>query len=468
MRKKIFFVLFFLTLIFTRFYNLEHTARFTEDESGFLVRVHQIFVERKITLVGQVNETGTKVFSSLSVYMLLPFAVLGKFDPASVFYGAAFWGVVTGLALLYIVKIVNPKLLIISSLLILFLFPLVQTCMWAWNPNFIPLWIGLGILCYLQKKDIFYFFTGLFFGLSVHQHYYALFGVAFFSFIISIEAFLNKNFKKTFYLGFGIFLTLLPFIIFDLRHSPGIFLLGASGQAQTFQISQISKNLPTFTFETFKYYTQSNVFAVFLLISTVLGLWHDVVNKSKALIFILPGIFQISAISALGSYYPHYLFPVIVFYFVYLIYPRQKFGRVVSLSSIILLVIGGIISFIPLSRNAPVGPDLTTVKKIDWVLEERISRGDIKNVNIAVLGSVDNNTYGRKYRDLLLVPNNYTLSSSDDYSKSDYLFVVSTQEEEKVRTDPSHDMQNFRNGSLLGKWEVDSGGWVVYLFGKGS
>ena len=79
MRKKIFFVLFFLTLIFTRFYNLEHTARFTEDESGFLVRVHQIFVERKITLVGQVNETGTKVFSSLSVYMLLPFAVLGKF-----------------------------------------------------------------------------------------------------------------------------------------------------------------------------------------------------------------------------------------------------------------------------------------------------------------------------------------------------------------------------------------------------
>ena len=185
MRKKIFFVLFFLTLIFTRFYNLEHTARFTEDESGFLVRVHQIFVERKITLVGQVNETGTKVFSSLSVYMLLPFAVLGKFDPASVFYGAAFWGVVTGLALLYIVKIVNPKLLIISSLLILFWFPLVQTGRWAWNPNFIPLWIGLGILCYLQKKDIFYFFTGLFFGLSVHQHYYALFGVAFFSFIIA-------------------------------------------------------------------------------------------------------------------------------------------------------------------------------------------------------------------------------------------------------------------------------------------
>ena len=102
-------IIFLFLLIFSRFYNIPFTARFTEDESGFLVRVHEIYQERKITLVGQVNEQGTKVFGSLSVYLLLPFAFLGKFNPISVFYGAAFWGVITGIVLLYLSLLINKK-----------------------------------------------------------------------------------------------------------------------------------------------------------------------------------------------------------------------------------------------------------------------------------------------------------------------------------------------------------------------
>jgi hypothetical protein len=48
-------------LVCSRFYNVAFTARFTQDESGFLVRTHQIYEEKKLTLIGQVNEQG-KVF----------------------------------------------------------------------------------------------------------------------------------------------------------------------------------------------------------------------------------------------------------------------------------------------------------------------------------------------------------------------------------------------------------------------
>ncbi len=71
-------ILYLVILLFTRFYQVAYTARFTQDESGFLVRLHQIYDERKITLIGQVNDQG-KVFGSLTVYLLLPFAIIGDF-----------------------------------------------------------------------------------------------------------------------------------------------------------------------------------------------------------------------------------------------------------------------------------------------------------------------------------------------------------------------------------------------------
>src|SRR5258708_3197960 len=216
---------FILVLVFSRFYNVPHTARFTEDESGFLVRLHQIFEERKLTLVGQVNEQGTKVFGSLSIYLFMVFAILGNFNPISVFYGAAFWGVITVIVMFYLGKIINKRLIWIFGVLLLVWFPLLQMGRWAWNPNFIPLWVALGIICYIKSKNFFFsFLTGVFFGLSIHQHYYAIFGTSVFIFIIAVDALLRKNIKNFFLPGIGFVLTLLPFLIFDLRHRPGLFI----------------------------------------------------------------------------------------------------------------------------------------------------------------------------------------------------------------------------------------------------
>jgi hypothetical protein len=457
-------LLYLFLLFFTRFYNLDNTARFGEDESGFLVRMHQIYKERKLTLVGQVNEQGTKVFSSLSIYLLLPFAIIGKFDPVSTFYGAAFWGILTVLVMLLLSRLINKKFIIFSAVLLLVWFPLLQTGRWAWNPNFVFLWISLGLICYLQNKNISYLFSGIFLGLSVHQHYYAIFPIFLFSFMVFIEAIMKKRLKKVILLNTGILLTLIPFIIFDLRHPPGIFLLGATQQAQGIR-TDFFNNLIPYAYEILKYQTQSALFAniLGLLICLLIGI--DIKNRNRAIIFLLPCLFQIITISLVAGYFFHYFFPIIPFFFVWLISPRRNFGKLFSRLIISILIITGILQVGSQLNNSVVQPNVSTIKKINFLLQKQIQFNNLNNVNIAVLSSPDHNISGRRYRDLLLIPNNFKIKPYEEYSSSDDLFVISANgNEEDIRRDPAFEINYFREGMLKDKWPVEDTNWLVYLF----
>src|SRR5258706_11246625 len=296
---------YFALLLFTRFYNLEHTARFTEDESGFLVRVHQIYLEKKLTLVGQINDQGNKVFSSTTVYLLLPFAAFGSFDPTSVFFGAAFYGVLTSIVMLVLAKKINTKFLWLAAILVLVWFPLVQMGRWAWNPNFIPLWISLGIVCYLQKRPLYYFLSGIFLGLSVHQHYYALFAIAAFTGIVALEAIVQKRWKHAILICLGVFLTLFLFVIFDLRHPPGFFFAGTVTQAQTIHPLQVVQNLTGFSWKVMLHHTQT-VFLALLFALCLIGLSiFDLRKRNKVLLYWAPCAVQFLMIPIIGVYFPH-------------------------------------------------------------------------------------------------------------------------------------------------------------------
>ena len=171
---RFFLILLFLTaLIFTRFYNLEKTARFVWDESSNLVNIHRIYQTKDLTLIGPISEDGNKVFGSLTYYLLLPFAVLGHFDPASTAYGAAFWGTVTAVILFYLSLKINPRLKILSALLITVWWVLLIPSRWAWNPNFLPLWSSLSLLVLFSRIKWRYFLAGLFLAIGLHHHYLA-------------------------------------------------------------------------------------------------------------------------------------------------------------------------------------------------------------------------------------------------------------------------------------------------------
>jgi hypothetical protein len=149
----------------------------------------------------------------------------------------------------------------------------------------------------------------------------------------------------------------------------------------------------------------------------------DVIVRSKSLFFLLPAIFQILAIALVGTYFPHYFFAVIPFFLVWEFYPRSGFARTLQTASITLLVIGSLLTFSPLITSTPVEPDLESVTKIGDLIKNEITTKELKNVNISVLASDDHNTFGRKYRDILLVPGNIQIMSPGEYAITDNLFV---------------------------------------------
>lgn len=454
--------LYTLLLLFTRFYNVGYTARFTQDESGFLVRAHQIYEERKLTLIGQVNEQG-KVFGSLSIYMLLPFAFLGDFDPRAMFYGAAFWGGLTSTILLILVYKINSKMLIPAALLTIFWFPLLQTGRWAWNPNFVPFWIGLGIFFYLQQKNWGYILTGICLGLAVHHHYYAIFAGGFFALLAGIELLIKRQPIATAGIWGGFFATLLPFVIFDLRHPPGLFFRGAStqGNALSFTTSFWSD-----TGKIFDYFIQADFLIGIVIFLFALLIVIDLKQRSKALLFLAPIFFQRIMLSLVAPYFFHYYLAIIPFLIFWLAYPRKELGRIISSVGMWILIFGSLFQVIPLLTRPPVVPDLPTQVVIADTIKQDLVTRKLKNVNVAVLASDDHDVQADKYRDILLGRDSIHFDTHDEYFHSDHLYVISSSDEQTLRQDPAPEIANFRTGPLQQKFPIAKTEWFVYHFSR--
>lgn len=472
-QKKALIFLFLVFLVFTRFYNLDSSATFFWDQTIFLVKIHQYFIEKRITLIGAVSEDGSTVWSSLTNYMLMPFAILGNFDPLSTTVGASFFGFLTGLLILLMARLINKKMILWAAILVIIWFPLIETSRWAWNPNLIPFGLTLGIIFYRYKKAISLFLSGLSFGLTAHFHYLALIAVGVFTFLTTALALKRKTFRLHLCLFLGLFVAILPFIIFDLRHPPGLFLTRflyfSQTQIEPSLVAFLIRVLGNFRLVLF-YYTHSIILEILLGLLVFLLLVYDIKKKSQAMIFAAPWFFQIVAIAFIKNSFIHYFLPGLVFFITWVIYPRKKVGEWLSKLVFGTLIIGSLFTIIPQIQTNPYvdkawQPNIRIVREITSTMEETIKNEGLKNVNVAVLGSQDVNTYGLKYRNLLLIKD-INLLSRDEYFTSDCLFVVSQSSEDQVREDPAPEMHKFRNGQLKGSWTFNNSDWALYLFGR--
>lgn len=457
---------FLLALIFSRFYNLDRTARFLWDESSDLVNIHQIYVEKKLTLVGPISEDGSKVFGSLTYYMLLPFAFLGKFDPISTAYGAVFWGILTGILIFYLVFQINKRVVWIAAPLIILWYPLAETGRWAWNPNLIPFWVTLSLIFFLKKSSLSNFLSGLFIGLSIHHHYLAVFAAAGLGIIVIIESLKDKEINKLFAFAAGLILTVIPFVIFDLRHPPGLFLSrilyfnNLTGGGST-----ITENFIQVLLGTLQYFTQS-LFLKFLLGFSLLALIvNDFKENSRALSFIGVFFIQMVGLSFVSGFNTHYILPAIPFFVLYLARPRKGPGKIFSYTALFVLLISSILSFPKQVTKVTWESDIASTRFIAKAVEGEIKDKNLLNANITVLGSDDPNTYGRKYRDLLLI-NNVALKTKGEYEISDSLFVITTSTLEKIRSDAAYEIKYFKNGPLVKDWTVPGSDWKIFLLSR--
>jgi hypothetical protein len=191
----------------------------------------------------------------------------------------------------------------------------------------------------------------------------------------------------------------------------------------------------------------------------------DIKNRSRALLF--AGVFLIQAVgvSFVSNFYNHYILPALPFFIVYVIYPRKNIGKVLSYLCLTILVISSVYSFPKQITEVTWEGNISSTRYISTLIREKIQKDEMKNVNLAVLSSPDPNTYGRKYRDLLLL-NSVDIRTKGEYEISDSLFVITTASLETLKNDPAYEIKYFKNGPLVGEWSVPDSPWKVFLLSK--
>jgi len=458
MKTKIFICILLVLLIFSRFYNLNKTARFLWDESMDLVKVHELFLHPKLTLIGPIPEDNTKVFSSLTYYLFLPFTIIFKFTPISTAYSTAFFGITTIILLNILLHRLKKFNLVLALVSIIFL-PLLTSSRWAWNPNFIPFWQALGFILLYTSIPFHFVLSGLIFGLTIHQHWYALFSCLGLIFFL-IFKFKNRRYVLQFVIG--LFLSILPFIIFDLTHPPGLFItrmlfFSPLSPTKTILFAPILSKLIHLPLNFIAYFfgTQNFVIEILILIIIIIGLFRSSFNS-----LLIPVFFQIIGLSLIsGDTFTHYYLPAALPFLLWLFLNYKNY-----LSKLLLLIIA--ILFLFNIRSTFYNTDWTNNIEATNSIVKYITLNYSSNFNILVIGSPDPNTKGRRYRDLLSL-NDIHPASADDYQNIDTLFVISYQSDwTKLSRDPAYELDNFRVGVPITSINIPNSNWIVYQLSK--
>lgn len=469
-KYKLFFILFLLLGVLLRFVNLGQTARFTRDEASDLNRIHQYWVDKKLTLVGPISADNKKVFSSLTYYMLMPFAVAGDFNPLSVVYGTAFWGLLSLLILLLINHKINKKHFFLVSLLLVSWRPLIVSSRWAWNPHFVIFWISAGILLYFYKTWLSFLAAGFLFSLSIHHHYVSFAAVGIFIFANFLNYLKQKKPGLSLSMVLGFIFGIIPFILFDLRHPPGLFFgkylrLSGTPDIDPRLSSDWFRKLSQAFFETFKLLGIKWQWLAVIVGSLVFWLLiRDFKKKYKrAVIFSLAFISQILVTLVLNNYWERYFYPGLPFFFVWLTLPRKKIGTLVSRILIIIFIAGSLINLPQEIIHTQVQPSINSLNAIVDKIEEIAEDKNIEKTNLAVLSSPDNEPFGDIYRYVLNI-RGIDVDLIGDYTISDKTFIISTAELDVLLEDESSIMDRFKDVGTIEEYPIENYDWKVYWF----
>lgn len=468
--KRILTVVFLILLVFTRVYNIDHTARFTQDESRDLVHMRQIVVDHKLTLVGPISNDNNKVFGSLTYYMVLPFVILLRFSPISPVYGTAFWGILTALLLVGITYKLHRKMLIVVIPLVLTWHPLLETSRWAWNPHYVVFWISLGILLSLWKRPFAYLAAGVALALAFHNHYIALFATGAF---IAAEGFTlirSKQLPTLAALVGGYILPFLPFLAFDLLHPPGLFITtyllgGNTPQTSAFTLMSAVQRIGQAISITLPYLAPVPVVPVILGILLLGLLILDLKERSRHLIWAIPVIVQLLTTIILVHFETRYFLPALPFLFVWLIAPRLNVANYVSKIAMVIILLASFFTVYPELTQTKVPPDIYSLTEATKIMAATIKNPEnkIKNANVAVLSAPDTDPLASKYRDALSLYDIH-LKTSGQYDTSENLFVVSPAGEAQLREDGDYAMKPFKESKLRQVSTIPHSPWKVYWF----
>ncbi len=370
MKKSQFLLLFILLLaLFFRTYQLVERSDFGHDADLYSWIVKDIVVNGHLRLVGQETSAPGIFIGPLFYYLLVPFFILFKMDPASALIALTIIGMLTVISYYFVfTKLFSSKIGLIAAFLYAVL---ISNAVWfdrrlapSTPTNLWTIWYFYTIVMMARGKFHTLPILGILIGLIWHLHIALLPALS----AIPVAILVSKklpNFSQTLKFFLSLFITLLPLIIFELRHNFQQFFSilqnftvereGAKGWYKVqIILEMISKNINSLLFapQSFKI-TQNLFFPLAILLSSFWLIKKKLITQKELIpliVWILGVVIFFSLSSSPISEYYFYnieiIFLTIISLLLYYLLKSSPAGKVLVIGALLIIASKNVYSII--------------------------------------------------------------------------------------------------------------------------
>lgn len=470
-----------LTASFLRLYRIDRLTNFQYDQARDALYTKRLIVDHKLRLIGPQASPGFYTGPAY-YYLMAPFLLLSKLDPAGIDFGVAVFNIFAVLLLYFLLKKITGSLPI--SFVLSFLYSVQPQILWqsrfSWNPNLTPLFMllfVLGFLLVFEKKSWGWMVSSISLGFLIQLHLSTACLIPMVLFFIFLERKNKKIFGHWFFLSLAAFMIMmLPFLAIELRHSfPNLRNLynfvarGANTNLPPPPIFQGIWEKLRFLFSILPLGINKNLTSALVVTGILVAFFYSVEKekqKSKSLLVFYPVLFLIlMSIVYRGSFFQYYLtflYPVtfLILGVILVSFLKKK------VHFLFLLIFLPVI-FSNIKKDLNIYKTESTVDNLKSVAAIVASdKGTDVNFNIVGLRGGDRYDHnGVDYRYYLETFYNKRALDWDivDYQNADILYVVSNLGEVKPLESNIWEILLFRPQKLVRKWKLADDTFVYKL-----
>ena len=222
--KKIGLIILLLVLVITSAIKIQAVSGnnfpFTMDQGRDMIDIRQMVLSKSPRLIGPTTSINGVFLGPFWYYFLLPPFLVSGGNPQILMYWQIIWYQLSVIFLWWVIKKTNPKFAIFTAILLLFSQTSFNTGHYFWNANAMPImtlfYFGTLFISLKKPSTLNLIILGIVSGLSLQVE--AAFGILFFPFSFVYLALRNKKILLLLHLTFGFVVTLIPQVIFELRH----------------------------------------------------------------------------------------------------------------------------------------------------------------------------------------------------------------------------------------------------------
>ncbi len=464
---------------FLRLFKITSYMEFLGDQGRDVYIVRKFLTNFDLMFIGPQTSIGNMYLGPFYYYLMAPFLLLFNFHPVGPAIMVVLFSLLTTFLIYHVyLKLFNNKVFALFSALLYAVSPVaVKYSNFSWNPNIMPffslLFFYLSYLIFFKNKFSLLPLLTISFVFALNSHYLALILLPIFTFFSLIyflknkpldKKILNKLSKPLFISFFILFLSILPLILFDIKHD------GQNIKAliQFFTVRQTTVNLKAYKaipliYPLFEQLNTRLIFAkilswgqigtVLFTVTIIISLFTKSIHKFK---YVLVFAFVLISLICLGLYkqhiYDHYfafLFPLLFILF------SSTLQILIKYKLLLPLVIFMIISPVYLSLkhnnfNNPLLNQVQTTKQITNLISDQAKSNPF---NLALIAK---NNYDPPYRYYLEVDNQplYTLKDK----KTDQLFVICEPNPDidcNPEGNPLWDIAAFGVAKVENNWQIN-------------